>query len=217
MNEFIIKNGFISKDNSQIIGSLSATTLYGDGSNLTGIISGSIVDYPGGTRQTFTESLPFITTVAGIVDSLRGRYFVVYKDTTVVNVYSRISAAVAGNHVVGIYETDKNNNFYPSNLIVQTVENDNGITAEQFTTVNQTLTVGIYFVASNTSSTATFFGLNAQSCYNVISGVSSISSSAFKSGLSVVDTYSAVMPAVFPAGAISTQNQSLPFIQFSIS
>ena len=36
-NEFIIKNGYISKGDSKIIGSLSATTLFGDGSNLNGI------------------------------------------------------------------------------------------------------------------------------------------------------------------------------------
>ena len=37
MNEFVIKNGFISKGDSSINGSVSATTYYGDGSNLTGI------------------------------------------------------------------------------------------------------------------------------------------------------------------------------------
>ena len=39
MNEFVIKNGFVSKDSSQIQGALSATTYYGDGSNLTGIVA----------------------------------------------------------------------------------------------------------------------------------------------------------------------------------
>jgi len=37
MNEFVIKNGFISKDSSSIDGALSASTYYGDGSNLTGL------------------------------------------------------------------------------------------------------------------------------------------------------------------------------------
>jgi hypothetical protein len=36
-SEFIIKNGFISKDSSSIDGALSASTYYGDGSNLTGL------------------------------------------------------------------------------------------------------------------------------------------------------------------------------------
>ena len=36
-NEFNIKHGFISKDNSIVNGSLTATTFYGDGSNLIGI------------------------------------------------------------------------------------------------------------------------------------------------------------------------------------
>jgi hypothetical protein len=38
-NEFNIKHGFISKDNSIVNGSLTATTFYGDGSNLTGIVT----------------------------------------------------------------------------------------------------------------------------------------------------------------------------------
>jgi hypothetical protein len=37
MNEFVIKNGFVSKDSSTIDGALSASTYYGDGSNLTGL------------------------------------------------------------------------------------------------------------------------------------------------------------------------------------
>ena len=35
-NEFVIKNGFISKGDSEVQGSLTATTYYGDGSNLSG-------------------------------------------------------------------------------------------------------------------------------------------------------------------------------------
>ena len=38
-NEFVIKNGFISQGNSTINGTLSATTIYGNGSNLTGVVS----------------------------------------------------------------------------------------------------------------------------------------------------------------------------------
>ena len=40
-NRFKIHNGFISNGNSQVSGSFSATTFYGDGSNLTGISGGS--------------------------------------------------------------------------------------------------------------------------------------------------------------------------------
>ncbi len=68
MNEFIIKNGFISKDNSQIVGSLTATTYYGDGSNLIGVSGG----FTGGTvtgATNFTSGLSAntisATTISG--------------------------------------------------------------------------------------------------------------------------------------------------------
>ena len=40
-NEFIIKHGFHSDGNSQITGSLTATSFVGDGSGLTGIEAGT--------------------------------------------------------------------------------------------------------------------------------------------------------------------------------
>ena len=52
-NEFNIKHGFISKDNSIVNGSLTATTFYGDGSNLTGI-SGVDTYVTGGTYTSGT-------------------------------------------------------------------------------------------------------------------------------------------------------------------
>jgi|688.fasta_scaffold291405_3 hypothetical protein len=54
MNEFVIKNGFVSKDSSQIQGALTATTYYGDGSNLTGL---------GTTTGTFGVSLDGLGSV----------------------------------------------------------------------------------------------------------------------------------------------------------
>lgn len=39
-NEFVIKNGYISQGNSIVNGSLTATTYYGNGSLLTGIVTG---------------------------------------------------------------------------------------------------------------------------------------------------------------------------------
>lgn len=57
-NEFVIKNGYISQNDSTINGSLSATTYYGDGSNLTGISGGGT--FTGGTvngQTIFTNGL----------------------------------------------------------------------------------------------------------------------------------------------------------------
>jgi len=71
MNEFIIKNGFISKGDSIVDGSLSATTFYGDGSNLTGI-SGSTDTYStGGTYSDITDSIT-ITNSSGGTFSITG-------------------------------------------------------------------------------------------------------------------------------------------------
>jgi len=79
-NEFVIKNGFISQDNSSIIGTLTATTitastisggtLYGDGSNLTGIGGGS---FTGGTvtgPTVFTNGLTANTISATTYQNL---------------------------------------------------------------------------------------------------------------------------------------------------
>jgi hypothetical protein len=56
-NEFNIKNGFISNDNSRVIGNLSATTFYGSGEFLTKIPAG---EWTGGTVNAvayFTQGL----------------------------------------------------------------------------------------------------------------------------------------------------------------
>ena len=65
-NEFVIKNGFISKGNSVVEGGLTATTisggtLYGDGSNLTGIsmISPTIGSW---TLSSGTNTVSFTVT-----------------------------------------------------------------------------------------------------------------------------------------------------------
>ena len=42
-NEFIIKNGFHSKGNSQVTGSLTATSFSGDGSGLTNLPASSVL------------------------------------------------------------------------------------------------------------------------------------------------------------------------------
>jgi hypothetical protein len=49
-NEFNIKNGFISNDNSRVIGNLTASTFYGSGAGLTGVQAG---DWTGGTVSGF--------------------------------------------------------------------------------------------------------------------------------------------------------------------
>jgi hypothetical protein len=53
-NEFNIKNGFISQGNSIVNGSLTATTYYGDGSNLTGVPNFYVT---GGTYSNGTLTL----------------------------------------------------------------------------------------------------------------------------------------------------------------
>ena len=53
-NEFVIKNGFISQGNSIVNGSLTATTYYGDGSNLTGVPNFYVT---GGTYSNGTLTL----------------------------------------------------------------------------------------------------------------------------------------------------------------
>ena len=54
MNEFNIKNGFISNDNSIVVGSLTATTFYGNGQYLTGINDFYVT---GGTFDSGTNTL----------------------------------------------------------------------------------------------------------------------------------------------------------------
>jgi hypothetical protein len=53
-NEFVIKNGFISKTDSEVQGALSAVTYYGDGSNLTGL-SGSTNWISSGTSIYYND------------------------------------------------------------------------------------------------------------------------------------------------------------------
>jgi hypothetical protein len=56
-NDFVLRNGFTSKTDSIVEGSMSATTYYGDGTNLTGIIAETL-SFSGGilTQQTFFNS-----------------------------------------------------------------------------------------------------------------------------------------------------------------
>jgi hypothetical protein len=82
-NEFNIKNGFISNNNSLVIGSLTATTYYGDGQYLSGIIAtnwaGGNVTNPAyflqglsGTSISATTFYGDGTNITGIVAAFTG-------------------------------------------------------------------------------------------------------------------------------------------------
>jgi hypothetical protein len=68
-NEFVIKNGFISKGDSEVQGSLTATTYYGDGSNLSGTTpwsqSGTSIYYNDGNVGIGTSTPSEIFDVVG--------------------------------------------------------------------------------------------------------------------------------------------------------
>jgi len=74
-NEFVIKNGFISKGDSEVQGSLTATTYYGDGSNLSGTTpwsqSGTSIYYNDGNVGIGTETPSEILEVVQNTEKFR--------------------------------------------------------------------------------------------------------------------------------------------------
>ena len=72
-NEFVIKNGFISKGDSEVQGSLTATTYYGDGSNLSGTTpwsqSGTSIYYNDGNVGIGTTNPLYNLEVSNSTDS----------------------------------------------------------------------------------------------------------------------------------------------------
>jgi hypothetical protein len=83
-NEFVIKNGFISKGNSIVEGGITATTIsastisggtfYGDGSNLTGISSGGPTIYSAGTGVCSTVRIGVSNTTNGNCSTISGGF-----------------------------------------------------------------------------------------------------------------------------------------------
>ena len=69
-NEFVIKNGFISQNNSSVVGSLSATTFYGNGSNLTGL-----PEFTGGTVSGVTNFTGGLTSNTISATTITGTTF----------------------------------------------------------------------------------------------------------------------------------------------
>lgn len=117
-NEFNIKNGFISNGNGSVNGSLSATTYYGDGSNLSGVGLPYLV-YTALITQSST-SAPMVTELENTLGSINvnrsttGVYTIsstalFTSNTTIqINSYSRISTDPTTNYFARSYRSSPN-------------------------------------------------------------------------------------------------------------
>lgn len=178
---------------------------------------GNAYIYGDNTTQTFLASnFVQMSTVAGIVNELRGYFITIFQDVEILDIRIRISTGVAGNSIFGIYEVDETG--YPTSKIFESAIFDNSLTSQQSSAVNQTLSAGTYFVCYNTNSTATFRAFNSQSLYNPASGSQkTISSSTQNSGIRVSYTYTGSLPSNFPLGALDMANANLPSVIFLIA
>lgn len=176
---------------------------------------GSVYEYPSQSTQHFLQSnVTSITTIAGVVNVLRGYYITIEKDISIDRLSINVSTGVAGNSVFGVYDLDANS--YPNNLIVSTGVNDNSVTGLQNTAVSQTLTAGNYFACYNSSSAATFRALTASDLTNTANPNGVMSGTSPLSGLTVAYVYTGTLPATFPVGA-TTVAGNIPYLIFRIA
>jgi hypothetical protein len=139
-NEFIIKNGYISKGDSKIIGSLSATTLFGDGSNLNGI---STVDN--------------FTTGATLSENT-----IIFNRTDLSDAYNiDLTPILSGFTSDNFYVTG---GTFSSNILVLGRNDGNSVIVTGFTSDDNYVTGGTY---NSLTESINFKGTNSATTFNV--------------------------------------------------
>lgn len=217
-NEFVISNGFISKDSSRIIGTLTATTItattisggtiYGNGSNINGINVNNYYFYPTGTTQHFQGEGKSWATYTLIANRFNGIPLEIKTDVVVKNLRWFITSPVSGDSVFGLYKIEKNSNGEPSTLLWQTSVFSNNVSGLQIYTfpTPQPIEAGFYVLAHHTSSNpqvrCTLWGAQSISNMGIVPAMNFTENLYYTwYGNINYSTYNGVLPSTWPVAS----------------
>jgi len=168
--------------------------------------------YATGQSHSFTENYDIITVRSLDANFLIGYQVWLKQDVTISQVKARYTASIAGDSVVGLYDTNPNGT--PKSKILQTPSAfNNAVTGIQSIalTTNTVVPAGIYWTLYLSSSTPTSIALNQNTLVN---------SNGFNAGITTGNNvwfrslaYTATLPSSAGTGALGNYNV-VPFFTF---
>ena len=160
-----------------------------------------------GTAVNCTAS----TTTALTANVARAWPFIVRKGFAIDRIQFEVTTLVAGNCVVGIYNSNSSN--YPNALLLQGTAASTGTTGLKTTTISSTLVDDtLYWMAYNASAAPTLRAVSQAAVPAILGNDGTVGTNRQITGLTVAQTYNATMPATYTAGATNLLSSIAPLI-----
>lgn len=153
-------------------------------------------------------------TAALVADVLRGSPFIVGKGFAIDRLTLEVSTGVAGNVVLGIYDTKLGGTLYPNNLFVQGTSQSTLNPVVISDNISASLRPNtLYWLCYNADAAPTVRTSGVGSLPIVLGNDGTGAASRQKTGWTVARTFNATLPSTFTAGGTVMTNSIMPLIQ----